>query len=139
MAKKEELFIINDGGQILHHVARTNENNEDQDQKKMLTASYLTAILQFAKAASHGQMISTFELGKSKIFIKSGQKIPLYFILIVDKKAKIKDKKVDKAVSLIVEGFEGKFSKEEIDSWDGDVDAFKSCSDFIKQILKKNL
>lgn len=136
MAKpKQELYIMDKGGQMLFYFSNLQGKSGEDDQNKLLTASYLTGVLQFAKAAS-GNLISSFEMGKSDIFLKKGAKIELYYVLIAEKKVKMKEKKADKILAIIVEEFENCYTPDDISNWDGDLDA---CIDFtptVKKILK---
>ena len=120
---------------MIFYFSNAKEKFDDEDQNKLLTASYLTGVLQFAKAAS-GNLISSFEMGKSDIFLKKGNAIELFYVLIAEKKVKMNEKKADKNLSLIVEEFEHCYTPDDISNWDGDLDA---CIDFtpnVKKILK---
>ena len=136
MAKpKQELYIMDKGGQMIFYFSNAKEKLDDEDQNKLLTASYLTGVLQFAKAAS-GNLISSFEMGKSDIFLKKGVIIELFYVLIAEKKVKINEKKADKILTTIVEEFEHCYTPDEISNWNGDLDA---CIDFtpnVKKILR---
>ncbi len=64
MAKREEIYVLNEGGETLFYYSTLNEGAGETDQKQFLTASYLTAVIQFAKAAAKGNIIRHFEMGK---------------------------------------------------------------------------
>ncbi len=136
MAKpKQELYILDKGGQMLFYFSNSKDKPDDEDQSKLLTASYLTGVLQFAKAAS-GNLISSFEMGKSNIFLKKGILIELFYVLIAEKKVKMNEKKADKILDTIVEEFEHCYTPDVISSWDGDLDACIEFTPIIKKILK---
>ena len=136
MAKpKQELYILDYGGQMVFYFSNSKEKTDEDDQNKLLTASYLTGVLQFAKAAS-GNLISSFEMEKSDIFLKKGIKIDLYYVLIAEKKAKMNDKKAEKILIEIVEEFEHCYTPDDISNWDGDLDACIEFTPTIKKILR---
>ena len=136
MAKpRQELYIMDKGGQLLFYFSNLQGKTAEDEHNKLLTASYLTGVLQFAKAAS-GNLISSFEMGKSNIFLKKGAIIELFYVLIAEKKVKLNEKKADKILTTIVEEFEHCYTPDEISNWDGDLDA---CIDFtpnVKKILR---
>lgn len=136
MAKpKQELYILDRGGQMVFYYSNAKEKLADDDQNKLLTASYLTGVLQFAKAAS-GNLISSFEMGKSDIFLKKGEKIELFYVLIAEKKVKMNEKKAEKILIAIVEEFEQCYTPDDISNWDGDLDACIEFTPTIKKIIK---
>ncbi len=131
---RQEFLILDQGGQIVYYQNASGEINE-QNNQLISAASFLTAILQFAKAATKGSIISSFELGKSRIFLKVGDSIPLYYVFIVGKKISIKPKKVNARLKSVSEAFENCFSKYDIQEWDGSTDYFSSFRDTAKSIL----
>lgn len=133
--RKQEIYILDQGGQMVHYFNAAPSKNEEEDQSKLLTASYLTGILSFAKAAS-GNLISSFELGKIKIMLKVGIKLPLFYVYIVGTDIKLKEKKTDQILTQIITNFEDMISLEELTSWTGDVTAFDQFIPVIKKILK---
>ncbi|RLI61177.1 MAG: hypothetical protein DRO88_13365 [Promethearchaeia archaeon] len=132
---KQELYIMDKGGQMLFYYSNIQGNSLDDEQNKLLTASYLTGVLQFAKAAS-GNLISSFEMGKSNIFLKKGNRIELFYVYIADKKVKLNEKKADKTLSVIVEEFEKCYTPDDIASWDGDLDACIDFTPIVKKFIK---
>jgi len=132
---KQELYILDRGGQMVFYFSNSKEQKGEDDQNKLLTASYLTGVLQFAKAAS-GNLISSFEMGKSDIFLKKGEKIELFYVLIAEKKVKMNEKKAEKILIAIVEEFEQCYTPDDISNWDGDLDACIEFTPTIKKILK---
>ena len=130
--RRKEIYILDQGGQMVHYFSPS--QNED-DNSKLLTASYLTGILSFAKAAS-GNLISSFELGKIKIMLKVGIKLPLFYVFIVGNDVKIKEKKTDQILTQIIADFEEMVSLEELNDWTGDLTAFDQFIPTIKKILK---
>ena len=130
--RRREIYILDQGGQMVHYFSPS--QNED-DNSKLLTASYLTGILSFAKAAS-GNLISSFELGKIKIMLKVGIKLPLFYVFIVGNDVKIKEKKTDQILTQIIADFEEMVSLEELNDWTGDLTAFDQFIPTIKKILK---
>lgn len=133
MEKRQEIYILDKGGQMVFYFNAT-EKAENEEQSKLLTASYLTGILQFAKAAS-GDIISTFELGKLNIMLKAGN-LPLFYVFIAGKKTKLKEKKIDKMLTQIINDFESTHTIEQINNWDGNLYAFDDFTPKIKKILK---
>ena len=123
------------GGQMLFYFNATPSHSDEENNSKLLTASYLTGILAFAKATS-GNLISSFEMGKIKIMLKAGTKLSLYYVFIVGKDVKIKEKKTDQILTQIVTEFEDMISAEELDNWTGDVTAFDKFTPNVKKILK---
>ena len=132
---KQELYILDRGGQMIFYFSNAKDKDSDDDQSKLLTASYLTGVLQFAKAVS-GNLISSFEMGKSDIFLKKGEKIDLFYVLIAEKKVKMNEKKADKSLTVIVEEFEHCYTLDDISNWDGDLDACIEFTPFVKKFLK---
>jgi len=130
--RRQEIYILDQGGQMVHYFSPS--QNED-DNSKLLTASYLTGILSFAKAAS-GNLISSFELGKIKIALKIGVKLPLFYVFIVGNDTKLKEKKIDQILTQIIADFEEMVSLEELKDWTGDLTAFDQFIPTIKKILK---
>ncbi|MHA1744551.1 MAG: hypothetical protein ACTSWW_01040 [Promethearchaeota archaeon] len=130
--RRKEIYILDQGGQMVHYFSPS--QNED-DNSKLLTASYLTGILSFAKAAS-GNLISSFELGKIKIMLKVGIKLPLFYVFIVGNDTKLKEKKIDQILTQIIADFEEMISLEELKDWTGDLTAFDQFIPTIKKILK---
>lgn len=133
MSKRRELYILDKGGQIIFYFSTKSDSSEDQSM--LLTASYLTGVLQFARRAS-GDFISTFELGTLRIMLRLGKNLPLYYVLIAGKDTKIKEKQIDQMLSAIIEAFEGYCSKEMLDSWNGNLYAFDDFTPKVKKILK---
>ena len=132
---KQELYILDRGGQMVFYYSNLQGKLAEDEQNKLLTASYLTGVLQFAKAAS-GNLISSFEMGKSDIFLKKGEKIELFYVLIAEKKVKMNEKKAEKILIAIVEEFEQCYTPDDISNWDGDLDACIEFTPTIKKILK---
>ena len=132
--KRQELYILDKGGQMVFYFNPTLDS-DDEDNSQLLTASYLTGILQFAKASS-GNLISSFELGKIKIMLKVGIKLPLYYVYIVAKEIRLKEKKTDQILSQIITEFEDLVTSEELESWTGDLTAFDNFIPNVKKILK---
>jgi len=132
---KQELYILDRGGQMVFYFSNSKDQNGEDDQNKLLTASYLTGVLQFAKAAS-GNLISSFEMGKSDIFLKKGEIIELFYVLIAEKKVKMNEKKAEKILPLIIEEFERCYTPDDIAKWDGDLDACIEFTPTIKKILR---
>ena len=130
--RRKEIYILDQGGQMVHYFSPS--QNED-DNSKLLTASYLTGILSFAKAAS-GNLISSFELGKIKIMLKVGIQLPLFYVFIVGNDTKLKEKKIDQILTQIIADFEEMVSLEELKDWTGDLTAFDQFIPTIKKILK---
>jgi hypothetical protein len=126
------MYLLQPSGEMIFYLNAGDDENESQS--KLLTASYLTGILQFAKAAS-GELISNFELGKLDIWLKVGKELPLYYVYIVGKKVKIKNKKIEKHLNRIIEEFESRYTKEEVSTWDGDLNAFDDFLPAAKKIL----
>lgn len=136
MAKaKQELYILDRGGQMVFYYSNLQGKVDEDDQNKLLTASYLTGVLQFAKAAS-GNLISSFEMGKSDIFLKKGEIIELFYVIIAEKKVKLNEKKAEKILTSIVEEFEHCYTPDDIENWDGDLDACIEFTPTIKKILR---
>ena len=132
---KQELYIMDKGGQMIFYFSNAKEKLAEDEHNKLLTASYLTGVLQFAKAAS-GNLISSFEMGKSNIFLKKGTIIELFYVLIAEKKVKMNEKKADKILNAIVEEFEHCYTPDEISNWNGDLDACIEFTPNVKKILK---
>ena len=126
-----ELYLLLQSGEMIFYL---NASETETDSSKLLTASYLTGILQFAKAAS-GELISNFELGKLDIWLKVGSELPLYYVYIVGKNVKIKRKKIEKHLSNIIQEFESRYTKDEMTSWDGDLNAFDEFLPTAKKVL----
>ncbi len=133
MEKRQEIYVLDKGGQMVYYFNAT-KRVDDEEQSQLLTASYLTGILQFAKAAS-GDIISTFELGKLNIMLKQGN-LPLYYVFIAGKKTKLKEKKIDKLLTQIIHEFESTHTIEQLNDWDGNLYAFDDFTPAIKKILK---
>ncbi|MHA1520332.1 MAG: hypothetical protein ACTSRK_09125 [Promethearchaeota archaeon] len=133
MKKRRELYILDKGGQILYYF--NSVKTDDEDQSMLLTASYLTGVLQFARRAS-GDFISTFELGTLRIMLKLGKIHPLYYVFIAGKDTKMKEKKIDQVLASIIEAFEGHVSPEQVKKWDGNIYAFEDFTPKVKKILK---
>ena len=117
---------------MLFYFSNAKVKSADEEQSKLLTASYLTGVLQFAKAAS-GNLISSFEMGKANIFLKKGSILEIFFVLIAEKKVKMNEKKADKILTTIVEEFEQCYTPDDISKWDGDLDF---CIDFTPNVRK---
>jgi hypothetical protein len=130
--RRREIYILDQGGQMVHYFS---PSQDEDDNSKLLTASYLTGILSFAKAAS-GNLISSFELGKIKIMLKVGIKLPLFYVFIMGNDVKIKEKKTDQILTQIITEFEEMVSLEDLNSWTGDLTAFDQFIPKIKKILK---
>jgi hypothetical protein len=135
MEKKKEFYILDKGGQMVYYLDTSKGLDDDEEDSKLLTASYLTGILQFAKAAS-GDIISNFELGKMDIYLKVGKELPLYYVYIVGKKIRSRKRRIDKYLSKIIDEFEKQYSEKELDEWDGDLSAFNEFTPTVKKILK---
>ena len=100
-----------------------------------MAASYLTAILQFAKVVTKGNIISSFEFAKSRIFLKLGESLELYYVLIVGNKISITEKKLNHRLTNIASEFENRFSLFDLEDWDGSTDFFEAFSLIAKNIL----
>ncbi|MHA1673273.1 MAG: hypothetical protein ACTSYI_06570 [Promethearchaeota archaeon] len=133
MKKRRELYILDKGGQIIFYF--NSIKTDDEDQSMLLTASYLTGVLQFARRAS-GDFISTFELGTLRIMLKLGKALPLYYVFIAGKDTKMKEKQIDQVLTSIIEAFEGHVSPEQVKTWDGNIYAFDDFTPAVKKILK---
>jgi hypothetical protein len=139
MAKREEIYILNEGGETLFYYSTIEGESSDVDKKQFLTASYLTAVLQFTKAAAKGNIIRHFEMGKVYVGLKTGNKLPLTYVYVAEKKRMVNEKRLDKILDQVIEGFESKFDLEKIRSWDGDTEAFDEYKGEIKRILRNFL
>ncbi len=133
LAPVENFFILDDGGKILFNFDFTNAKLANIDERSILTASHLSAVLQFAEFSSNGQNISAFEMEKSKLFLRMGVKIPVIYVILVHKHVKINEKKIKKQLFLIANEFECQFSIYDLMVWDGRCDFFK---DFIYPFTK---
>ena len=134
MSKRQELYILDRGGQILFYFCTTKAENKE-DQSMLLTASYLTGVLQFARMAS-GDFISTFELGKLRIMLRIGKKMPLYYVFIAGKETKLKEKKIDQILTAIIDAFEKFITPETMKNWSGNIYEFEEFTPIVKKILK---
>lgn len=134
MGKRRELYILDKGGQIVFYY-NTTKTDEEGEQSMLLTASYLTGVLQFARRAS-GDFISTFELGTLRIMLRIGKNIPLYYVFIAGKETKMKEKKIDQVLTSIIEAFENHITNEQLESWNGNIYAFEDFTPKVKKILK---
>jgi len=135
LEEREELYILDKGGQIVYYFNTSQTELDENEHSRLLTASYLTGVLQFARKAS-GDFISTFELGKLNIMLKLGGGLPLYYVFIVGKKVKLNQKKADKLLSQIIEAFEAVYTIERLNEWNGDIYAFDDFTPTVKRILK---
>ena len=111
------------------------EEDSKEDQSMLLTASYLTGVLQFARRAS-GDFISTFELGTLRIMLRVGKNLPLYYVLIAGKETKIKEKQIDQMLTAIIEAFEEICTLEKLNNWSGNIYEFEEFTPKVKKILK---
>jgi hypothetical protein len=134
MSKRRELYILDKGGQIVYYF-NSSSNDSSEEQSMLLTASYLTGVLQFARRAS-GDFISTFELGTLRIMLRLGKKLPLYYVFIAGKETKMKEKKIDKVLSDIIIAFEDLVTPDQLDSWSGNIYQFEDFTPTVKRILK---
>ncbi|MHA1795361.1 MAG: hypothetical protein ACTSUK_04560 [Promethearchaeota archaeon] len=133
MSKRRELYVLDKGGQILYYFSTKYDSKEDQSM--LLTASYLTGVLQFARRAS-GDFISTFELGTLRIMLRVGKNLPLYYVLIAGKETKIKEKQIDQMLTAIIEAFEEICTLEKLNNWSGNIYEFEEFTPKVKKILK---
>ena len=133
MSKRRELYVLDKGGQILYYFSTKYDSKEDQSM--LLTASYLTGVLQFARRAS-GDFISTFELGTLRIMLRVGKNLPLYYVLIAGKETKIKEKQIDQMLTAIIEAFEKICTLEKLNNWNGNIYEFEEFTPKVKKILK---
>lgn len=135
LENQQEILILDQGGQIVYYQNDQGSVNE-QDNQLITTASYLTAILQFAKVATKGAIISSFEMGKARIYLKVGESIPLYYVFIVGKKVNLREKKVNSRLEQVAKEFENRYSVFDIQEWDGSTDYFSNFREAIKKVLK---
>ena len=135
MEDRQEILILDKGGVIVYHQNNDGALNE-QDGHLIVTASYLTAILQFAQAATSGSIISSFEMGKSKVFLKVGDSIPLYYVFIIGSKVSLKEKKIQSRLEHLQKEFENRYSLYDLEDWDGSTNYFASFQNSIKSILR---
>ncbi len=134
MRTRQEFYIIARSGEMVYYI-NASPTSEDESSSKLLTASYLTGILQFAKSIS-GEIISNFELGNLDIWLRVSNDYQLYYVYIIGKDIKLKKKKIEKYLNKIIEEFEKRYSKDEIDNWDGNLNAFDDFSPIAKKVLK---
>ncbi|HMF31742.1 MAG TPA: hypothetical protein VKK79_10020 [Candidatus Lokiarchaeia archaeon] len=119
----EELIILNTAGQILFYYSPV--SGTDCQTSDMLMGNFLVAIQQFAQAMTHGS-VSGFEMQKKRILIRDSDKLPVFYVLIIDQKSKIanKEKKLEDLITKVKQAFEKQYNEDAITSWDGDAAAF---------------
>ena len=133
MEHRKEFYILAKSGEMVFNI-QAGKSTDEQDNSRLLTASYLTGVLQFAQAVSN-DIISNFEMGKLDIFLKIGHDFPLYYVYIIGKKVKLKRKNIERNLNKIIMEFEKQYSLEDITGWDGNLNAFEEFIPKAKKIL----
>ncbi|MHA1646567.1 MAG: hypothetical protein ACTSVL_03250 [Promethearchaeota archaeon] len=133
--KQQFVYILDKGGQIVFYADAENLQNPQDDA--LLTASYLTALLQFTKAITNEEMMNFFEMGKLKVFVKHSSLIPVFYVYLVGKKLKISEKKVNDRLNKLAKEFESRFSIYDLQEWDGSTDFFSAFIKPFKKIFRR--
>ena len=139
MARREEIYILNEGGETLFYYSSIDGESGESDQKQFLTASYLAAVIQFSKAAAKGNIIRHFEMGKVYVGLKPGIQHPLTYVYVAEKKRLVNEKRLDKILEQVIRGFEGRYPLQEVSNWNGDTEAFDAYKTDVKRILRNIL
>ncbi|MHA1730065.1 MAG: hypothetical protein ACTSWY_15260 [Promethearchaeota archaeon] len=130
-----DIYILNVAGNVLFYYTddETKKNEAGSPQDPNMVASFLTGILQFAKAV-HNDEISNFEMGKSTIVITSSPLV--HYIIISEKKEMKKISDLESKLARIRNLFENRYKDEEIKNWTGDLDYFL---DFKNEITGRDI
>jgi hypothetical protein len=130
---REELYIIDSAsGQTLFF-----NSFSTLDHDAELFAGLLTAILQFAKSYSKYQ-IGGFSMAKNEICMLRSKQYTLLYVYILDKNLIKKKNKIDivaKRLKDLSDSFEKKFTRHQIQQWNGDVNLFKPFSQHLTSIV----
>jgi hypothetical protein len=132
-----EIYVINNAGNILFYYSRTSQASITQsshDEQHQLVASFLTSILQFAKAL-HNDEISNFEMGSRRVVIIPSINSTVYYVTISEKTEKKKTKELETELLRVRKLFEEKFGTNAITTWDGNTETFMS----FKNVLERNM
>ncbi len=130
---KKEFFILKDG-QMMFYLSSEGQVSDKDLQKRLLTGSYLTAILQIVENSSSGTIISSMELGNKHIFLRKGQFVPVIFVYVIHTK-KVRERRENKRIDKTVSKFESLYRKDQIEQWNGNIQAFKEFKEVAEDEL----
>ncbi len=133
--ESEEVLIINDAGNVLFYY--TPGKSPDCGSKNFLMASFLTAIQQFAKVMEHGALFS-FDLAKKKIVMRNVEKLPNFYVFLVDPDSNIarKTKKLEDVLDSIQIEFDKRYNETVVRDWNGDTHTFFDLRNYLEHTVK---
>ena len=131
--EKKEFFILKDG-QLMFYVSSEGEVSAEVLQNRMLSAGYLSAILQIVENSSSGNVISSIEMGNKHVFLEKGTFLPIVFVYVIHTK-KIREKRESKRMDKAIENFEELFKLEDVTKWNGNMRSFDKCKSSVTDIL----
>ncbi len=134
MAKEKKEFLALKDGQIMYYYSTEGAMDDKVMQNRLLTAGYLTAIINIVENSSRGNIISSMEMGNKHIFLQKGHFLPIIFVFVIHT-SKVKEKREQKKFDATVGQFEEMFTIESVKTWNGSVRAFEKFNSLVKDLF----
>ncbi len=85
----------------------------------------------------HGALFS-FDLAKKKIVMRNAEKLPIFYVFLVDPDSKIarKTKKLEDVLDSIQTEFEKRYNETVVRDWNGDTHAFFDFRNYLEHTVK---
>ena len=119
----EELWIFSSNGIPLIEIFKNTQIDN------VLIGGFLSAMKSFAKEVS-GKSLNSFTFGNNKFYIASSLEEHIFLVGKYD--AKVKEKKIQKVMEIIINFFEDMYTIKDIEDWDGKVSYFDKFKDKLK-------
>ncbi len=116
----EELWIFSRDGIPLVEIFK------DSKIDNVLIGGFLSAMKTFAQEMS-GKILNSLTIGAYNFYIAPSLKEHIFLVCKYD--SKVKQKKIQKVMEIIMKFFEDMFSINDIENWDGDVSYFDKFKD----------
>ena len=119
----EELWIFSrDGIPLIEIFKNTQIDNA-------LIGGFLSAMKTFAQEIS-GKALNSLTIGHSKFYIVTSLEDRIFLVCRYD--SKVKEKKIQKVMELIISFFEDMYTIKDIEDWDGNITYFNKFKDKLK-------
>lgn len=116
----EELWIFSRDGIPLIEIFK--ESKIDN----IIIGGFLSAMKTFAKEVS-GNSLNSLTIGSHSFYIASS--LEDHILLVCKYNSKVKQKKIQKVMEIIIKFFEDMFSINDIENWDGNISYFDKFKD----------
>ncbi|TFF87533.1 MAG: hypothetical protein EU550_03070 [Promethearchaeota archaeon] len=121
----QDIWILNESGAVVF------DRVYDEKIDPQLFGALMSALNSFAEELTEGGL-SNFELSDKKFTITKKHK----YIFVVNSDPKIKPKKVQYELQVVIDKFFEKYTKDQLTNWDGELTIFEDFKNDIEDSLE---